>query len=133
MDLIRHFGHARNVVAMPAGAVVFAEGDAASHMYVLIEGEAAISVGGDIVEQARAPALLGEMALVDASPRSATVFATSACRLVLIDTRQFDLLVRESPEFARQVMTVMAGRLRAMNARLREAIGELSVRGRRPR
>src|SRR5512146_1176914 len=99
MDLIRHFGHARNVVAMPTGAVIFAEGDAPTHMYVLIEGEAAIAVGGDIVEEAQAPALFGEMALVDASPRSATVFARTPCRLVPIDNRQFDLLVRESPDF----------------------------------
>jgi CRP/FNR family transcriptional regulator, cyclic AMP receptor protein len=133
MDLIKHFGRARDVIAMPAGAVLFAEGDAGANMYVLIEGEAAISVGGEIVEEARAPALLGEMALIDASPRSATVFARSACRLVSVDVRQFDLLVRESPEFARHVMAVMAGRLRVMNARLREAIAEVSVRGRRPR
>jgi CRP-like cAMP-binding protein len=79
------------------------------------------------------PALLGEMALVDGSARSATVVSRASCKLVSVDVTQFDLLVRESPEFARQVMAAMAVRLREMNERLREAIGELSVRGRRPR
>ena len=133
MDLLAHFHGARNVVSVPAGAVLFAEGDPATNMFVLLEGQADICVGGDVVENALPPALLGEMALVDHSARSATVVSRGNCKLVSIDIKQFDLLVRESPEFARQVMTVMAGRLRAMNERLREAIGELSVRGRRPR
>jgi CRP/FNR family cyclic AMP-dependent transcriptional regulator len=133
VDLLAHFHGARNVVSVPAGAVLFAEGDPATNMYILLEGQADICVGGDVVESALPPALLGEMALVDRSARSATVVSRATCRLVSIDIKQFDLLVRESPEFARQVMSVMAERLRAMNERLREAIGELSVRGRRPR
>jgi CRP-like cAMP-binding protein len=133
VDLLAHFHGARNVVSVPAGAVLFAEGDPATNMYVLLEGEADICVGGDIVEKAFPPALLGEMALVDGSARSATVVSRASCKLISVDVAQFDLLVRESPEFARQVMTVMAGRLREMNERLREAIGELSVHGRRPR
>ena len=118
---------------MPTGAVLFGEGDPGTHMYVLLEGTADICVGDDVVENAQPPALLGEMALVDSSPRSATVVLRTPCRLIAIDTRQFDLLVRESPEFARQVMTVMARRLRVMNQNLHQAIGELSVRGKRPR
>ena len=132
MDLLAHFRGARNAVSVPADVILFAEGDPGTHMYVLLEGEAEVSVRGDVVETATPPALLGEMALVDRSARSATVVTRSSCRLVAIDIAQFDLLVRESPEFARQVMTIMADRLRTMNSRLKEAIGELSVRGRRP-
>jgi CRP-like cAMP-binding protein len=73
------------------------------------------------------------MALVSSAPRSATVVAATECKLVSVDVKQFDLLARESPEFARHVMTVMADRLRRTNERLRSALGELSVRGRRPK
>jgi CRP/FNR family cyclic AMP-dependent transcriptional regulator len=133
MDLLAHFRSARHTVNLPAGAVLFAEGDPATNMYVLLEGAADICIGDEIVESAVPPALLGEMALVDSTVRSATVVLRSACRLVSIEAPQFDLLVRESPEFARQVMTVMAKRLRATNEGLRQAMGEISVRGRRPR
>jgi len=133
MDLLAYFSSARNAVTLPAGAVLFAEGDPGTYMYVLLEGEADICIGDEVVENAVPPALLGEMALVDATTRSATVVLRSASRLITIDPRQFDLLVRESPEFARQVMTVMAKRLRVMNESLRQAIGELSVRGKRPK
>jgi CRP/FNR family transcriptional regulator, cyclic AMP receptor protein len=133
MDVLAHFRKARNVVTMPRGAVLFAEGEQGTHMYVLMWGRAEISVGGDVLESAGPGALLGEMALVSTAPRSATVVAGTECKLVAVDVKQFDLLVRESPEFARHVMTVMAERLRRTNERLRTALGELSVRGRRPK
>jgi CRP-like cAMP-binding protein len=133
VDLIGHFKGAKNTLAVPAGLVLFQEGDPAKGMYVLLEGTVEISVGGDVVETAERGALLGEMALVDSEPRSATAVTRSDCKLISVDVRQFDMLVRESPEFARHVMHVMAARLRHMNARLREALGELSVRGRRPK
>ena len=133
MDVIAHFKRARNVVSVPAGLVLFREGEPGTEMYVLLEGLAEVSIGGEVVEVAKPGALLGEMALVSSSVRSATVVTRTGCRLISIDSSRFDVLVRESPEFARHVMTVMADRLRRMNERLKEAFGELSVRGRRPR
>lgn len=133
MDILAHFRTARNVLSVPADVIVFREGEPGKDMYVLLEGTADISVAGEVVETATPGALVGEMALVGAGGRSATVITRSDCRFVSIDPKQFDMLVRESPEFARHVMTVMADRLRRMNERLKEAFGELSVRGRRPR
>ena len=129
MDVIAYFKAARNILTLPRGAMVFREGDPGKDMYVLLQGTVEISVGGDVVELAHSGALLGEMALVDSASRSASAITRTDCRFVLVDPRQFDLLVRESPEFARHVMKTMADRLRHMNERLREAIGELSVPG----
>ncbi len=128
MNLLAHFQDARNVIAVPAGAVVFREGTSPTGMYVVLEGALDVLVGETLVEVAEAGALLGEMALVDMSPRSATVIARTDCRLIPVDARQFDLLVRETPEFARHVMGVLAQRLRHMNDRLTDAVGELTVR-----
>ena len=134
MDVLEHFRRARNIKTMPRGAVLFAEGESGSNMYVLVQGRADISVGGELLESAVPGSLLGEMALVSSAPRSATVVAATECKIVAVDTKQFDLLARESPEFARHVMTVMANRLRHTNERLREALKEIGVRGgRRPK
>ncbi len=133
MDVIAHFKGARNTLSVPSGLVLFREGEPGKDMYVLLQGSAVVTLGGEVVELATPGTLLGEMALVDSAVRSATVITRSNCQFVSVDARQFDLLVRESPEFARHVMTVMAERLRRMNERLKEAVGELSVRGRRPR
>lgn len=133
MDLLTHFRQARNVTGLKAGHVLFSEGEPGGSMYVLMSGSASVSLGNEVLEIAKPGALLGEMAMVDSSARSATVIAGSGCRVLAMDKAQFDVLVRESPEFARHVMTVMANRLRHMNERLKEALSELSVRGRRPR
>jgi len=122
MDLIAHFQGARNLVFIQAGVPLFNEGEPGKTMYVLMEGLAAVVVAGQAIEVARPGALLGEMALVDSSVRSATAIARTNCRLLPINRAQFDLLVRESPEFARHVMMVMASRLRRMNQRLIEAV-----------
>ena len=133
MDLIAHFREARNVVSVPSGLVLFREGEPGTNMYVLMEGEAVVCVGDEVVEVAKAGILLGEMAMVNSTVRSATVITRTDCRLVSIEMPQFDMLIRESPPFARHVMTVIADRLRHVNQRLKEALGELSVRGRRPK
>ena len=133
MDLIAHFRQARNLVSLQRGLVLFSEGESATNMYVLMEGSATVCVGGQVIEVAEPGALLGEMALVNLSVRSATVITRSDCRVLPIDATQFDLLVRESPEFARHVMAVMADRLRRMNQRFTQsALGAPSVRVKPP-
>ena len=115
MNLVYHFLHARNTQLVEPGTVLFTEHDAVGPMYVLLEGTARILVGGHVVEMAGPGTLLGEMALVDDLPRSATVVAIAPCRVLPIGRAEFDLLVREKPEFARHVMQVLVHRLRRMN------------------
>ena len=115
MNLVYHFLHARNTQSLEPGSVLFKEDDAVGPMYVLLEGAARILVGGHVVEMAGPGTLLGEMALVDDLPCSATVVAIAPCRVLPIGRAEFDLLVREKPEFARHVMKVLVHRLRRMN------------------
>ena len=122
MNLVQYFRNARNILSVPAGRELFHEGDAADVMYVLMEGMADILVGDIQVELATPGTLFGEMALVDNSMRSATVICRTPCRLVTIDQRQFDLVVKELPAFGRQVMSLMAERLRRMNERVGERL-----------
>ena len=121
MDVLAHFRNARNLTDLQSGLVLFSEGEPGTNMFVLMEGSVAICVAGEVVEVAEPGALLGEMSLVDTPFRSATVITRTPCRLISINRTQFDALVRESPEFARHVMAVMAHRLRHMNERLKDA------------
>lgn len=127
MDLLEHFRYARKVQVIPAGAVLFREGDEADVMYVLMEGAANVLVVDTLVEIAGPGTLLGEMALVDRQQRSATVVTRTPCRLVSVDAHDFELLILETPAFARHVMKVMAERLRRMNDSLRETKAALGA------
>jgi CRP-like cAMP-binding protein len=53
------------------------------------------------------------MALVDSTPRSASAVATEDSVLAVINRHRFLFLVQETPMFALQVMSAMAGRQRS--------------------
>ena len=63
------------------GDSLFREGDKGDKMYVLLEGEMEILLGDFVLETVRQGALIGEMALIDDSPRTASVVAKTPCRL----------------------------------------------------
>lgn len=115
MDLLSHFRNARNALELQEGIVLFSLGEPGTSMFVIVEGAVSIIVGGRVVEIAGPGSIVGEMAMVDSSFRSATVVTRTDSRVISIDKAQFDILVRESPEFGRHVMTVIADRLRRMN------------------
>lgn len=100
------------LLAVRAGVELFRQGEPADLMYVLVKGEARILVGQREVERLGLGAIVGEMALVDPEPRSATVEAVTDCEFVCVDEKRFKFLVTETPGFALGVMEVLADRLR---------------------
>jgi CRP-like cAMP-binding protein len=112
--------------ALPAGVSLFRRGDATNgFMYVLIKGQAEIRVGDEVVDLARVGAILGEMALVDKGPRSATVVATTDAEFAEIDRERFEFLIAETPGFAIEVMRLMASRLRKTDELLSRRVAAL--------
>ncbi len=99
---------------VPAGTVIFEAGSSGEEMFGVVEGKVelrlpdgrAVAIGPDDT--------FGEMALVDASARSATAVAVEDSTLAVIDKRRFLFLVHETPTFALQVMSSLAQRLRAV-------------------
>lgn len=97
------------------GQHIFHEGDAGDFMYVVVEGEVDLFVHGKLVEHLTPGGVLGEMALIDHTPRSASAVAAMDCKLVAIDERRFKFLVQQTPHFSLQLMRVIADRLRRMD------------------
>jgi CRP/FNR family cyclic AMP-dependent transcriptional regulator len=108
----------REAVSYTAGQTIFDEGQAGDQMYVVLEGEVDLFIRGRAVETLGEGGVLGEMALLEAAPRTASAVARTNCKLVPVTQKRFNLLVQHTPDFALQIMRVMAGRLRAMDARL---------------
>jgi len=97
---------------------VIAEGTEGTTMYIVLEGDVEIRVGGAELETVGPGSIFGEMALIDGGPRSAAVVAKTDCRVVEIDRRRFEFMVSETPYFALAVMKIMADRLRKTNAKV---------------
>jgi CRP/FNR family transcriptional regulator, cyclic AMP receptor protein len=112
LDLLKLFHHTNDVESYTAGQTIFSIGEPGGVMYILLKGEVEISLHAQIVETIAAGGILGELALVDHSPRSATAVAKSDCVLARINEKRFLFLVQETPYFALHVMSVMAERLR---------------------
>lgn len=106
------FSHETDPVRLSAGEVLFKTGDPGDAMYVLLEGSLDVLVGETVVEHSTRGAILGEMALIDQSPRSATVVARENAALVRLDAARFQRLVQQHPFFATYVMKVLADRVR---------------------
>jgi CRP-like cAMP-binding protein len=100
------------------GELIFQRYDMAAEMYVVLEGEVEITIDSKVLEVLGPGEPFGEMALIDQVPRTATAIAKSPCKLAVISEKRFLFMVQKTPEFALQIMKVMADRLRAMNARL---------------
>ena len=111
-ELIALLQRAGNPADYAARATIFEAGAPAASMYVVVSGTVAIEHDGQVIEEVGPSGLFGEMALIDAHPRSATAIAQTDVRLVSIEARRFWFLVQETPYFAQLVMRVMAQRLR---------------------
>ena len=111
--------------SIAAGSVVFAENEKASRlflkrdkMYLLLEGEVALSARGKPLGAVKPGHIFGEMAAISDSPRSATALARSACRVISLDDKQFYAALQKKPEFALMMLGMLIQRLRGMLARL---------------
>lgn len=114
--LYEMLGRAGDRRTVPAGGVIFAEGDEAHTMYILVSGSVAFKHGDQVVNLVKAPGLFGEMALIDYAPRSLAAVADEDAEVVEIPERRFWVLVQETPRFAQLVMRVMANRLRELTS-----------------
>jgi CRP/FNR family transcriptional regulator, cyclic AMP receptor protein len=116
-DFLGLFASETEVITLAPGETLFEKGEPRHLMYVVKTGRLQITDGNIVYETVSAGGIVGEMALVDGSPRSATVRASESSSVVPIDQRRFLFLVQETPFFAIKVMRVMAARLRVMNER----------------
>jgi CRP-like cAMP-binding protein len=100
-------------VSHPAGTVIAREGEPGVGMFLILEGRAAVSIGGRRRRTLGPGDFFGEIALLDGGPRTATVTALTPMRLVGITEWVFRGLIREHPTIALKTLQAMAARLRA--------------------
>jgi CRP/FNR family transcriptional regulator, cyclic AMP receptor protein len=118
MKYFNLFKNDPNFETFPAGTIIFKEGEPGDIMFVIQEGDVEILIKEKVLEIASPGEMIGEMALIDSSSRSATTIAKSDCKLVPISQKRFMFLVQQNPFFALEVMRVLADRLRRINAKV---------------
>ena len=112
MLLFNLFRHSKDTLEIKAGEALMREGESGENMYVLIEGQALIEYRGMCFAEIGPGDFVGELAVIDHSPRMASVIARTDCRFVPINRKRFEYLVAETPLFSLEIMRVLAQRLR---------------------
>ena len=104
------------------GQVLFREGDAGHACFVLLRGRLEVlkRLGSDeiVLDTVHPGSIIGEMALIDQSPRSATIRAGSDCRLLVLTEDAFYDLMHNNPVAALDLLRGGTQRLRATNQRM---------------
>lgn len=109
------FKRAEDHQVFKAGQAIFRQGEAGHLMFILVEGIVEVVVGENVVGAFEPIEVFGEMAVIDAGPRSATVLAKTDCKLVALNQSRFLYLIQQKPQLAIHIMRMLVDRIRWMN------------------
>ena len=98
-----------------AGTTIAREGERGIGLFVILEGECEVTIGGKRKAKLGPGDFFGEVALLDGGPRTATVTALTQVRLVGITGWVFRGLLMEHPTIALKTLEAVAGRLRTVS------------------
>lgn len=107
-------------VAWPQGARVFDLGDIGMEMYIITAGHIGVSVDPDpsrhaFINELKAGDILGEMALIDNEPRSATAHVLADTQALALDKEKLRGLLMSYPELGIGMLRALSQRLRSMS------------------
>ncbi len=112
---IERLGQLTEEVDLSAGRVLMRQGDPGREMFVMIHGRASVERDGSPLAELSDGDIIGEIALVDGGPRTATVTLTEDSRLLNLARHDFHTVMEEFPEVAIQVLTTLAQRVRHLD------------------
>ena len=101
-----------------AGHVLTSQGDAGREAYVIVDGTATVKRGNRKVATLGPGESVGELALLDHGPRTATVVADTDMTLFVVGARQFAAVLEDVPTLSRKVMATLAARIRELDSKM---------------
>jgi CRP/FNR family transcriptional regulator, cyclic AMP receptor protein len=110
---LERLGMLTDEIDLPKGRVLMRQGDRGEEMFIILSGSARVEREGVFVVDRGAGDWMGEIALVDEGPRTATVTLTSDSRLLVIGHAGFHALMDEFPEVRLRVLESLARRVRS--------------------
>jgi CRP-like cAMP-binding protein len=109
---LRRIARISEVLEVPPGTVVTRKGTPGDRFFLIVDGRARVRVNRRREVRLGPGEYFGEMSLIDGEPRSATVIAETALRMLVIDRADFSTLLREAPDLTRCLLVTLSRRLR---------------------
>jgi CRP-like cAMP-binding protein len=97
----------------PVGKRLATTGEIGRELFIIVSGQARVSLPRGRTVRLGPGEFFGEMSLVDGGPRSASVEAVTPMRLLVVGRREFWALLGEAPTLNARIMCTLATRLRA--------------------
>ena len=114
---IEALGRLMDEVDVKDGRVLMREGAVGREFFIVVSGNVRVERKGRKVNELGAGDFLGEIALIDRGPRTATAIAADPCRLLVLGVGGFRTLVSKYPTVQGKIMKALAVRLREAQPR----------------
>jgi len=98
----------------PAGKVLAQEGEPGHEFVVILDGEVEIRKGDAVIATRGPGSYVGEIALLEHRPRTATIVAKTALVADVIGQREFNTLLNDEPQIAEALKAKSAERLQEL-------------------
>jgi CRP-like cAMP-binding protein len=101
--------------------VLCQEGQAGHEFFLVVEGQARVTMSEREIATLGPGSFFGEMALLDGGPRIATVTAATSMKLLVLHRREFRHFLGRRPAVVTEVVSVVGERMRSIQRRLAPA------------
>jgi CRP/FNR family transcriptional regulator, cyclic AMP receptor protein len=108
---LAHLAKVSDDLEVDAGKALTREGETGQEFFAIVEGDVEVRIKGKHVATRGGGDFIGEIALLEDTPRTATVTATTPVRLFVLTRQDFRSLVDESPSVEQKVMRALARRV----------------------
>ncbi len=98
-------------IDLSAGRRLATESAEGQEFVVIIDGDAEVTQGDEVINQLHAGDFFGEIALVTGEPRTASVVATTSVHALVIEGHAFRRLLEDAPDIREKVERAIAERL----------------------
>jgi CRP-like cAMP-binding protein len=109
---LRAISRITEVLETPAGQVLARAGEPGERFFFIVDGTARVEVSPGTLHRVGPGEFFGEMSLLDGQPRSATVVADTAVRLLVIQRRDFWTLLKQVPALTERILVTLSQRVR---------------------
>jgi CRP/FNR family transcriptional regulator, cyclic AMP receptor protein len=96
---------------IPTGAALCTEGEIGHEFFVIVDGKVEVTRNGKRVATRGGGEFVGEIALLEQTPRTATVTAKTPLRVFVLTNQDFRTLINENPTVERKVLRALARRV----------------------
>ena len=104
-------------IGLKAGRQLFAQNTDGNEGYVVLSGTVRVQRNGKTVTTLGPGAIIGELALLDQGPRTASASCVTDCEVLVLSRASFRGLIDQVPALSHKLLATLAGRVRDLDQR----------------